>query len=90
MTNTTNIERKESFDSIPEVDFIALADNLEAVELVSKDDIPMTDAKLFELSEDFKPEPLLVEDKQRFVLFPIKYNDVREISTYIITPHTIL
>jgi hypothetical protein len=36
-----------------------------------------TEAKLKELRGEMLPEPLLVEDKTRFVLFPIKHADVR-------------
>ena len=35
-----------------------------------------TEYKLQELNGDLAPEPLLQEDKTRFVLFPIKQPDV--------------
>ena len=35
-----------------------------------------TEYKLQELKGDLAPEPLLQEDKTRFVLFPIKQPDV--------------
>jgi hypothetical protein len=35
-----------------------------------------TEFKQKELRGELLPEPLLVEDKTRFVLFPIKHNDV--------------
>lgn len=65
--------RSTSFDSIPEVEFLQ--------KMLEKD---LNDAK-DQLISDFKhkenrgellPEPLLMEDKSRFVLFPIKHNDV--------------
>jgi hypothetical protein len=65
--------RSTSFDSIPEVEFLQ--------KMLEKD---LNDAK-DQLISDFKhkenrgellPEPLLMEDKSRFVLFPIKHTDV--------------
>lgn len=66
--------RSGSFESIPEVEF--LKEMLE-------EDIRETE---IEIASEFKrkeknglllPEPLLIEDKARFVLFPIKHTDVR-------------
>lgn len=39
--------------------------------------ITPTDFKIKELNGELLPEPLLVPDRTRFVLFPIKHNDVR-------------
>lgn len=36
----------------------------------------ITDFKRLENTGQLLPEPLLTEDKSRFVLFPIKHNDV--------------
>lgn len=36
-----------------------------------------SDFKLKELNGELLPEPLLATDRTRFVLFPIKHNDVR-------------
>eukprot|EP01040_Poterioochromonas_malhamensis_P019569 gene19569-23145_t len=67
--------RSTSFDSIPEVEFLQ--------KMLEKD---LNDAK-DQLISDFKhkenrgellPEPLLMEDKSRFVLFPIKHTDIWE------------
>lgn len=75
-----NYSRSESFESIPEVDFIKqmVQEEIDAVnrELVS-------DFKRLEMSGKLAPEPLLVADKSRFVLFPIKHNDVRRIYELI-------
>ncbi len=66
--------RSESFDSIPDVDFIRGA---------IQDELTLTNRSLVseyrrrELNGELLPEPLLVEDKSRFVLFPIKHTDVR-------------
>lgn len=35
-----------------------------------------TEFKLLEIQGKLKPEPLLIEDKTRFVLFPIKHDDI--------------
>lgn len=67
----SSVARSESSDSIPDVAFIA------------KDSILTSDVapgpslhKLKELNGELAPEPLLVADKSRFVLFPIRNNDV--------------
>jgi hypothetical protein len=63
-----------SFESIPEVDFVKqmVEQELAALDIVTKP----TDFKLKEMSGELLPEPLLAEDKGRFVLFPIKQPDV--------------
>jgi hypothetical protein len=72
------VHRVSSIDSIDLVDFlveengrasIAPAAGIEEESLVSE-------FKQMELRGELKPEPLLMEDKQRFVLFPIKHTDV--------------
>lgn len=63
-----------SFGSIPEVDFIKELVNNELAAL--KDGNCPSDFKLKELAGELLPEPLLLEDKSRFVLFPIKHPDV--------------
>jgi hypothetical protein len=40
-------------------------------------DVVVRDFKQKEANKELLPEPLLIEDKARFVLFPIKHNDVR-------------
>ena len=64
-----------SNDSIPDIDFLDRSfDEKEELEA------PMlpTQFKLAEMEGKLKPEPLLQEDKTRFVLFPIKQPDVWE------------
>jgi len=66
-----------TFIDIPEVDFIHFSDINEA-EPLAKNDICklLTDFKKMEIRGEMLPEPLLKEDKTRFVLFPIKHADV--------------
>jgi ribonucleotide reductase beta subunit family protein with ferritin-like domain len=66
------IERTESFDSIPTVEFMKEMVKSE----LSKLDNEVTDFKARENRGEFKPEPLLIADKSRFVLFPIKHPDI--------------
>ena len=69
-----SIQRTESIESIPEADFIALmTEDIRMDELNAKQP---SEFKLKESSGALLPEPLLLEDKTRFVLFPIKNNDV--------------
>lgn len=69
----SEVKHVESFDSIPEAAFIQ--DMLkEELELISKNLV--SESKKKELRGELKPEPLLLEDKSRFVLFPIKHADV--------------
>ena len=74
--STTTCSRSESFESIPEADFIKQL-VAEQVEDINKS--LMTDFKKLELAGKLLPEPLLIVDKSRFVLFPIKHHDVRPI-----------
>jgi hypothetical protein len=65
------MERSESFDSIPEIEFIhaMIHDELNMIDHVSE----------FKQKENkglLLPEPILIPDKSRFVLFPIKHTDV--------------
>lgn len=69
------IARSNSYDSIPEVDF--LKDMLKN-ELDQVDNELMSEYRRRELDGEMLPEPLLVEDKSRFVLFPIKHPDIWE------------
>lgn len=54
-------------------------------------DSPKKDLKTIETTEPELDEPLLRENKQRFVLFPIKYNDVSSfnslLSSIVLTIH---
>lgn len=72
------IARSNSYDSIPEVDF--LKDMLKN-ELDQVDNELMSEYRRRELDGEMLPEPLLVEDKSRFVLFPIKHPDVSSLNS---------
>ena len=65
--------QSESYDFFPIEDFVLnsplLHDTTVIVDVVSEN-------KKKELRGELLPEPLLKEDKSRFVLFPIKHNDV--------------
>ena len=67
------IQRTESLDTIPsagfEITVKSLIDDMNNAMMVSE-------FKRMEANGELKPEPLLMEDKSRFVLFPIKHNDV--------------
>ena len=67
----SQISRTDSF-SIPEVDF--LSSDLANVSLVQE--FQVSEFKLKELAGELRPEPLLLENSKRFVLFPIKYPEV--------------
>ena len=67
------IARSNSYDSIPEVDFLK---DMLANELDQVNSELMSEYRRRELDGEMLPEPLLVEDKSRFVLFPIKHPDV--------------
>ena len=70
----TKYARSESFESIPEVDFIKqMVDD----EIAAINKTFISEFKQLEMSGKLLPEPLLIADKSRFVLFPIKHNDVR-------------
>ena len=73
--------RSESFDTIPSVGFLDIC--------VVEDLSPNTasEFKIREQNGELLPEPLLAEDKSRFVLFPIKHNDVWVSAPNIIRLH---
>ncbi|KAH0602660.1 uncharacterized protein H6S33_008310 [Morchella sextelata] len=58
------------------VDDITAAKNMTSSFQKVSTDSPKKDLKTVETSEPELDEPLLRENKQRFVLFPIKYNDI--------------
>ena len=75
---TPELTRIDSIDSLAEVDFLVaelaqLGGGDSQTELASE-------FKKRELRGEMLPEPLLLEDKQRFVLFPIKHTDVRFVA----------
>ena len=64
------LSRTRSFESIPDVDFMvqSIQADLAAVNI--------TEYRLKEAAGQLLPEPLLISDSSRFVLFPIKHTDV--------------
>jgi hypothetical protein len=76
----SNDYRTPSEESFPDVDFIN--ESLQEFN-VSDDSLKVTEFRLKEMSAEFKPEPLLNEDKSRFVLFPIKHQDVSNLLRII-------
>lgn len=77
--SSVTCSRSESFESIPEVDFIKKM-VAEQVDDINKS--LMTEFKKLELAGKLLPEPLLIPDKSRFVLFPIKHHDVSHIHLH--------
>jgi ribonucleoside-diphosphate reductase subunit M2 len=67
--------RSTSFDSIPEVEFLH---KILEKDLLDANEELVSDFKRKERNGELAPEPLLVEDKSRFVLFPIKHTDIWE------------
>jgi len=68
----TELSRTQSFESIPDVGFLE-----GLVEDEHRAFGEVTEFKAREMSGKMLPEPLLIEDKSRFVLFPIKHPDVK-------------
>jgi hypothetical protein len=64
-----SLDTTETNDTFPEVDFLGTLPSFP-----DQDDI--TDFRKEELEGLHDTEPLLREDKSRFVLFPIQHNDV--------------
>eukprot|EP01038_Epipyxis_sp_PR26KG_P007734 gene7734-10509_t len=75
--------RSGSFDSIPEAAFIkdVVRHELDMVDAelnLTKNNQKLTEFRTKEMRGLLKPEPLLLADKSRFVLFPIKHQDIWE------------
>ena len=71
MFEETKVQRVDSVESIESVD------SLEKADLGGGDSrVQVSEHRLKEMRGELLPEPLLVEDKNRFVLFPIKHKDV--------------
>lgn len=68
------LTRVDSIESIESVGFLVEELN-KSVIVDEKEDAP-TDQKLAEMRGELAPEPLLLPDSSRFVLFPIKHGDV--------------
>ena len=75
MIRTLSKESITTSDTFPEVNF--LIDSLDEEEMPD-----MTPFRKMEMEGRLLQEPLLKEDKSRFVLFPIQYPDV---SRHVIT-----
>ena len=73
-----DIARITRADSFADADFLTFNDNKENQCINSAP----SDFKVKELKGLLKPEPLLVSDKTRFVLFPIKHNDVSKVEMH--------
>ena len=76
------MEKSDSFESIPDIGLFKSMILDEVTQSENNDKENMTVFKMKELNGDFKAEPLLIEDKSRFVLFPIKHTDV----SYLLVP----
>jgi len=71
--DSSKCSRSGSFESIPEVGFLQ---QMIKEEVESIDKSLVSEFKKMELEGKLLPEPLLIADKSRFVLFPIKHADV--------------
>jgi len=76
--------RSESFESIPEVEFLKQIIS-EQVDDINKS--LMTEFKKLEIAGKLLPEPLLIPDKSRFVLFPIKHHDVSSVCCLMVNSY---
>jgi hypothetical protein len=71
ITNSTAARDNNSQDQdIPDIGFLDIKD------LLPGEQPEMTDFRRLEKTGTLLPEPLLMAEKSRFVLFPIKHNDV--------------
>ena len=73
-------------DSFPDVGFVVQEIVEEEEEEVALLNQP-SEFKIMEANGTLLPEPLLIEDKSRFVLFPIKHADVRYIDSLFSQSH---
>ena len=65
------LTRGDSLDSLPDAEFLCPNHIMKLL-----DQPTPSEFKKLESSGKLRPEPLLIEDKSRFVLFPIKHTDV--------------
>jgi hypothetical protein len=70
-----SLHESDSFDSIPDVGFINEMIHSHSKQIIGPVSL-VSEFKTKELNGELLPEPLLQEDKTRFVLFPIKHTDV--------------
>ena len=69
VNSNDSLDTTETNDTFPEVDFIS--ENYQ-----QNDQDSVTEVRKLEMQGLLEPEPLLKEDKSRFVLFPIQHSDV--------------
>jgi len=69
---SSRVRSTHSFDSLGSID---PADFLDCPPSPCEE-LPISEFRLKEMNGELAPEPLLIEDKSRFVLFPIRHNDV--------------
>jgi hypothetical protein len=71
MNRSVSSDSRDTNDTFPEVSFIT-------DQLLNEPELPnyVTEFRKLEMEGILLPEPLLKEDKSRFVLFPIQYTDV--------------
>jgi hypothetical protein len=69
----SELARCESLESIPGVDFMVQSVEADLAALEMND---VSEYKRKEAAGELLPEPLLIPDNSRFVLFPIKHGDV--------------
>ena len=69
VNSNDSLDTTETNDTFPEVDFIS--ENYQ-----QNDQDSVTEFRKLEMQGLLEPEPLLKEDKSRFVLFPIQHSDV--------------
>ena len=77
-TDTPRMTRGDSLDSLPDAEFLCPNHIMKLLDQPTESEF-----KKMEDSGLLQPEPLLLEDKSRFVLFPIKHPDVSIIVLYI-------
>jgi hypothetical protein len=69
------LQRTESLDTIPSAGFEITVNSI----IDDLNSMNVSEFKKKEMNGELQPEPLLMEDKTRFVLFPIKHNDVSDV-----------
>lgn len=70
-------------DSIESVDFLVDTLNI-SVDHEPEEERCVSEFRKLEMAGLLAPEPLLIADKARFVLFPIKHNDVSDTSAFFL------
>lgn len=71
----STLHESDSLDSIPDAGFVSDMIHSHSKQIIGPASL-VSEFKMKELNGELLPEPLLQEDKTRFVLFPIKHNDV--------------